>query len=170
LYLSPPGRHAEAIDELKRAQELDPLSLIVKTDLGFAYFFAGQYDAAFSQYQEVLAANPSFAPAYWALDQYYFEREIYGPAVAELAQVLSHNGIRKWRGRPGPPMSQAMATIAEGALGALEQSFRAHEPNRIRLKGEPPGIACAPNPNSRTLSGASDSSKDGRSVGAVEIQ
>jgi tetratricopeptide (TPR) repeat protein len=92
LYLSPPGRHAEAIDELKRAQELDPLSLIVKTDLGFAYFFAGQYDAAFSQYQEVLAANPSFAPAHWALDQYYFEREMYGPAAAELAQVLSHNG------------------------------------------------------------------------------
>ena len=66
------GRHAEAIAELKRAQELDPLSLIVQTDLGFAYFFAGQYDAAFSQYQKVLAANPSFAPVHWVLGQYYF--------------------------------------------------------------------------------------------------
>jgi TolB-like protein/Tfp pilus assembly protein PilF len=92
LYLSPLGRHAEAIAELKRAQELDPLSLIVKTDLGFAYFFARQYDAAFSEYQKVLAVNPSFAPAHWVLHQYYFEREMYGPAADEMAQVLSHNG------------------------------------------------------------------------------
>src|SRR5579862_735427 len=92
LYLSPLGRHAEAIAELKRAQELDPLSLIVQTDLGFAYFFAGQYEAAFSQYQKVLAANPSFAPLHWVLGNYYFEREMYGPAMEELAQLLSHNG------------------------------------------------------------------------------
>ena len=92
LYLSPLGRHTEAIAELKRAQEVDPLSLIVQTDLGFAYFFAGQYDAAFSQYQKVLAANPSFAPIHWVLLAYYFEKEMYGPAVEELAQLLSHNG------------------------------------------------------------------------------
>ena len=168
LYLSPFGRHAEAIAELKRAQELDPLSLIVKTDLGFAYFFASQYDAAFSQYQKVLSADPSFAPAHWVLEQYYFEREMYGPAVEELAQLLSHNGdsemARKTRASytaGGPREFLRFVTNAKGARGrlyfgfeyiakaymhlgqkkaalaALEQDFRIHDADLIRLKADP---------------------------------
>ncbi len=168
LYLSPLGRHAEAIAELKRAQELDPLSLIVQTDLGFAYFFAGEYDTAFSQYQKVLAANPTFAPVHWVLGQYYFERQMYGPAVEELAQLLSHNGdaemARKMRASytaGGPLEFLRFITVAKGprghlyfgfeyiakaymrlgqkkaALAALEQDFRIHDPNLIRLKADP---------------------------------
>ena len=168
LYLSPLGRHTEAIAELKRAQELDPLSLIVQTDLGFAYFFAGHYDAAFSQYQKVLAANPSFAPVHWVLGQYYFAREMYGPAVEELAQLLSHNGdlemARKTRASytsGGPREFLRFITSAKGArsqlyfgfeyiakaymrlgkkkaaLAALEQDFRKHDADLIRLKADP---------------------------------
>jgi TolB-like protein len=168
LYLSPLGRHAEAIAELKRAEDLDPLSLIVKTDLGFAYFFAGQYDAAFSQYREVLAVDPSFAPVHWVLGQYYFEREMYGPEAAELALVLSHNGDAKmarlveaaYATGGGPKLLQLIATARgargglyfgfeyvakaymrlgrkKAALAALEQDFRIHDPNLIRLKADP---------------------------------
>jgi TolB-like protein/Flp pilus assembly protein TadD len=130
LYLSPLGRQADAIAELKRAQELDPLSLIVQTDLGFAYFFAGQYDAAFSQYQNVLAANPSFAPVHWVLGQYYFEREMYGPAVEELAQLLSHNGDAEMARRIRASYTAGRAqeflrfiTQAKGAHGRLYFGF-----------------------------------------------
>ena len=168
LYLSPLGRHAEAIAELKRAQELDPLSLIVQTDLGFAYFFAGQYDAAFSHYQKVLAANPSFAPVHWVLGQYYFEREMYGPAMEELAQLLSHNGdsemarkITASYAAGGPREFLRFIANAKGAngrhyfgfeyiakaymhlgrkkaaLAALEQDFRVHDADLIRLKADP---------------------------------
>jgi TolB-like protein/Flp pilus assembly protein TadD len=98
LYLSPLGRHADAIAELKRAQDLDPLSLIVKIDLGFAYYFAGRYDDAFSEYRKVLSADPAFAPAHWVLMQYYFALEMYGPAAEELAHLLSHNGDSKMAG------------------------------------------------------------------------
>jgi TolB-like protein/Tfp pilus assembly protein PilF len=168
LYLSPLGRHAEAIEELKRAQDLDPLSLIVKTDLGFAYFFAGQSDTALLQYRKVLAVDPSFAPAHWVLMQYYFEREMYGPGADELAQVLSHNGDLKTArmvkaayaagGRrnllqfiataKGPRGARyfsleyvAKAYMQLGrkreALAALQQDFRMHDPNLIRLKSDP---------------------------------
>ncbi|MGA2135351.1 MAG: tetratricopeptide repeat protein [Bryobacteraceae bacterium] len=168
LYLSPLGRHAEAIAELKRAQELDPLSLIVQTDLGFAYFFAGQYDAAFSQYQKVLAANPSFSPVHWVLGNYYFEREMYGPAMEELAQLLSHNGdsemarkIRASYTAGGPREFLRFIANAKGAngrhyfgfeyiakaymhlgqkkaaLAALEQDFRLHDADLIRLNADP---------------------------------
>lgn len=40
------GRPEEAIAEIKRAQELDPLSLIISTDVGSIYVYAGRYDEA----------------------------------------------------------------------------------------------------------------------------
>ena len=168
LYLSPLGRHAEAIAELKRAQDLDPLSLIIKTDLGFAYFFAGQYDAAISQLQKVLSVDSSFAPAHWVLEEYYFARQMYGPAAEEIAQLLSHNGdpamARMVRaayasgGRQKLLLFIANAKGAHGglyfgleyvaiaylqlgrkraALAALEQDVLRHDPDLIRLKGNP---------------------------------
>jgi TolB-like protein/DNA-binding winged helix-turn-helix (wHTH) protein/Tfp pilus assembly protein PilF len=71
LLLGPEGRHEEAIAELQRAQELDPLSVIISADTGFAYYLAGRYDLAMESYQKVLAANPNFVPVHFYLSQYY---------------------------------------------------------------------------------------------------
>src|ERR1039458_5047782 len=71
LLLGPAGRHEEAISELQRAQELDPLSVIINADTGFAYYLAGRYDLALQAYQRVLATNPNFVPIRYYLAQYY---------------------------------------------------------------------------------------------------
>jgi TolB-like protein len=71
LLLGPEGRHEEAIAELQSAHELDPLSAIISTDTGFAYYLAGRYDAARETYQKVLAAHPNFPPALFYLGKYY---------------------------------------------------------------------------------------------------
>jgi TolB-like protein/DNA-binding winged helix-turn-helix (wHTH) protein/lipopolysaccharide biosynthesis regulator YciM len=71
LLLGPEGRHDEAIKQLSRAQELDPMSLIVRADLGFAYFLAGQDDLAEEEYKKVESANPDFLPVHYYLSQYY---------------------------------------------------------------------------------------------------
>ncbi len=71
LLLGPEGRHNEAIAELLRAQELDPLSLIVSADIGFAYYLAGKNDLALQTYQKVLAMDPNFVPAHFYLSKYY---------------------------------------------------------------------------------------------------
>jgi len=71
LLLGPEGRHDEAIAELQRAQELDPLCLIINADTGFAYYLAGRYDLALQAYQRVLATNPNFVPVHFYLSQYY---------------------------------------------------------------------------------------------------
>ncbi|MGA7294164.1 MAG: tetratricopeptide repeat protein [Terriglobales bacterium] len=92
LYLSPMGRHEEAIAELKEAQTLDPLSLIINTDLGYAYFFAGEYDAAIAQYRKVLAVDPSFVSAHWVLAQYYDQRGMYDSWAQEAAEVCVLDG------------------------------------------------------------------------------
>jgi TolB-like protein/DNA-binding winged helix-turn-helix (wHTH) protein/Tfp pilus assembly protein PilF len=77
LLLDPQGRHDEAIAELQRAQELDPLSLIIQADTGFAYFLAGRYDVALQAYQKVVAANPNFLPVHYYLTQYYLQTGEY---------------------------------------------------------------------------------------------
>src|SRR5271156_5762452 len=71
LLLGPEGRHEEAIAELRRAQELDPLSLIIDADAGFGYYLAGRYEPALQAYRKVLAVNPNFIPVLFYLGKYY---------------------------------------------------------------------------------------------------
>jgi len=95
LFLGPRGRHQEAIAELKRAQSLDPLSPIINSDLGYAYYLAGQYEEAYRQYQKVLASDPSFLLARYYLAQYYQVRGMYDEEVAELAEDFELSGRPK---------------------------------------------------------------------------
>ncbi|MFZ0952002.1 MAG: winged helix-turn-helix domain-containing protein [Candidatus Sulfotelmatobacter sp.] len=71
LLLGPEGRHEEAIAELERARELDPLSLIINADAGFGYYLAGRYEPALQAYRSVLAVNPNFVPVRFYLAKYY---------------------------------------------------------------------------------------------------
>jgi tetratricopeptide (TPR) repeat protein len=86
LLLGPEGRHDEAIAELRRAQELDPLSLIVNADTGFAYYLAGRYDLALQAYQKVLSANPNFVPVHYYLSQYYRQTGQYDLWMKETVE------------------------------------------------------------------------------------
>lgn len=85
ILLGPQGRHEEAIAELNRARELDPLSLIINTDLGYAYYLARQYDSALAQYQKVLAMDHSFVPVHHDLLRYYAQKKMYDAWVQEQA-------------------------------------------------------------------------------------
>ena len=87
LLLGALGRHEEALAELTRAQSLDPSSLIVNTDIGYEYYLARQYDAAFSQYQKVLAMDRTFVPAHHDLLSYYAQRKMYDEWLQELIAV-----------------------------------------------------------------------------------
>jgi TolB-like protein/DNA-binding winged helix-turn-helix (wHTH) protein len=86
LLLGPEGRHEEAIAELQRARELDPLSLIINADAGFAYFLAGRYDAALQDYKKVLATNPNFVPVRFYLAQYYLQSGQYDLWLKEIME------------------------------------------------------------------------------------
>jgi TolB-like protein/DNA-binding winged helix-turn-helix (wHTH) protein len=59
-YLMPMGLRIEAIEEMKKAVELDPLSLPINNFLGETYVLAGDYPDAYQQYQHTIAMNPNF--------------------------------------------------------------------------------------------------------------
>ncbi|MEP6731116.1 MAG: tetratricopeptide repeat protein [bacterium] len=67
------ARFDEAEQELRLAQEADPLSLIANAALGFSMYFAGKPAAALEQCRQVLTLNPDFELAHlwggWALDE-----------------------------------------------------------------------------------------------------
>jgi serine/threonine protein kinase/TolB-like protein len=59
-YLTPMGRHREAIAEMKKALELDPLSLPLNNYMGNTYLWAGDYKMALQQFEHAIDLDPTF--------------------------------------------------------------------------------------------------------------
>jgi TolB-like protein/DNA-binding winged helix-turn-helix (wHTH) protein len=116
LLLGPEGRHDEAIAELRRAQELDPICLIINADTGFAYYLAGRYDLALQAYQRVLATNPNFVPIHFYLSKYYKQTGQYD---LWLKESIENNRLSGFSDR-----SQYMQELyRQGGFRALMQEM-----------------------------------------------
>lgn len=83
LLCAPLGRSAQTLAELERALELDPDSPIIRTDLGFAHYLAGQTDRAIGRYREVLTRDPNYIPAHFRLREAYELRGLHLQAFEE---------------------------------------------------------------------------------------
>jgi tetratricopeptide (TPR) repeat protein len=90
LYLAVIGRFDEAIAELRRAQELDPLSLTISFLLGWTYYFARQPERAKEEARKALEIDQSFWMAHWTMALAFEQTGQYAEALAELerAQAL----------------------------------------------------------------------------------
>ena len=78
-----PGRQQEAIDEAKKAHDLDPLSLIAWFSLCEAYFSAHQFDKAAEACKQVIAENPNFGRAHTGLATVYWAERKYPEGIQE---------------------------------------------------------------------------------------
>src|SRR5919201_1185277 len=67
--LSVLGRFTDAIAEGKRAVELDPLSLVINTDLGVNYQYAHRYDESIAQFHKTLEMDSGYYFAHLMLGQ-----------------------------------------------------------------------------------------------------
>jgi len=72
---------------LKRAQELDPLSLIINADLGEVYTWARQYDKAIEQLRKTIEMDQSFYYAHWHLGLAYELKGSLQEAIAEYQKA-----------------------------------------------------------------------------------
>ena len=86
-YLMPIGRVDEAIAEIRKARELDPLSPAIATDLGKELFFARRYDEAIAELRGVLELDPEFVAAHNWLSDAFLEKGIFRLAKAELEKT-----------------------------------------------------------------------------------
>ena len=60
MYLGSRGRFDEALQEMRVAQQLDPLSLVVASGIGRILHFAGRFDEAIAQYRQVIQMDSTF--------------------------------------------------------------------------------------------------------------
>jgi len=61
------GRTEAAFAEIKKAEEIDPVSLIFQTDHGEFYYFARRPDEAIAQLQRAIDMDPSFVRAHFLM-------------------------------------------------------------------------------------------------------
>lgn len=87
-YLTAMKRYDEAKIILKKAAELDPLSVSISTDMGFSLYYSGSYEPAINKLRTSLQMNPKFALAHLWLGRSYQEEKMYPEAIAEYKKVL----------------------------------------------------------------------------------
>jgi Flp pilus assembly protein TadD len=86
-YLMPMGRVDQALAEIRKAQELDPLSAVIATDMGKELYFARRYDEAIVEFHRALAVDPNFVSAHNWISDTLLEQGNYPEAIAELEKT-----------------------------------------------------------------------------------
>jgi TolB-like protein len=91
-FLFAMNRHAEAMSEIQRAQQLDPLSPIISGAMADQYFYARQYQEAIRRFRNTVSLFPEFAPAYQALGASYVANGTYQEAIVAYQKLRSLSG------------------------------------------------------------------------------
>ena len=116
-YLTATGRLKEAVQEMKKALELEPASLVMNTFMGATLYYAGRYGEAIDQCRRTIQMDPNFAVAHWYLGLAYEEKQALDAAIEEFKKAISLSG--------GSPLMRA-------ALGRVyANSQKRHEANEM---------------------------------------
>lgn len=120
LYLGEVSRFDEAIVEIDRALELDPLSRVIGTHKGWILYFAHRFEEAVKQLQPLCDPAPPFPLANYFLGLSLLQLGRHDEAIAELrrAVVLSENHPG---GLSGLCFALAKAGHGTEALSVLKQ-------------------------------------------------
>ncbi len=87
-FLASRGDFAAAEQQLRIAREIDPLSLIILTNLGWLRYYQRDYTTAIADYRSVLESDPMFVPAREKLWIAYALKNDPEEASAELERVF----------------------------------------------------------------------------------
>lgn len=91
-YLVALGRFDEAIAEAKRTQELEPLSFIASSHLGWILYLSGQNERAIEQCSRILDLDPNFFPALRYRGLAYEQKGMYPEAILEFQKGVKLSG------------------------------------------------------------------------------
>ena len=91
-YYAAVGRLEEAVHEVERARELDPLASIVNHDLCRTLTFARRWDEALAQCKANLELNPNSARTLWVIGDIYTAKGMEAEARSNLLRSLKSVG------------------------------------------------------------------------------
>jgi serine/threonine-protein kinase len=93
-YLVSLGRNDEAIAEIKRAQQLDPLAVPVTRAVGWVLYFARRYPEASEELRKALAMNPDFVGARLVLWWVQVVQGEFEAAIADIKREMEKPGLK----------------------------------------------------------------------------
>jgi TolB-like protein/DNA-binding winged helix-turn-helix (wHTH) protein/Flp pilus assembly protein TadD len=109
-------RYDEAIAEMRKAENLDPLSLVINADLAELLVLAHSYDESILQSRKTIEMDPNFGLAHNHLAQAYLRKQMNDEAVAELQKAAQLSG-----GSPTCIANLARAYVASGKTSQAEK-------------------------------------------------
>ena len=78
-----PGFKQEALAEITRAHQLDPLSAIISKQIGDVHISARRYDEGIAVCRQLANENPAFGQAHYCLAYGYWGKRMYPQVVEE---------------------------------------------------------------------------------------
>jgi DNA-binding SARP family transcriptional activator/TolB-like protein len=105
-YLIAMGRFEEQMAEILHAEELDPVSLIINTDVGWGLYYARRNDQAIEQLRRTLELDANFGIAHLMLGLAYAQKHCLGEALASVQRSIELSAAEPF-------------TLALGALGYI---------------------------------------------------
>jgi TolB-like protein/DNA-binding winged helix-turn-helix (wHTH) protein/Flp pilus assembly protein TadD len=112
-------RYDEALAEMRKAENLDPLSLVINADLAELLALAHSYDESIQQSRKTIEMDPNFALTHNHLGQAYLQKHMYDEAIAELQKAVQLSG-----GGPTCMANLARADAASGKRSEAEKLLR----------------------------------------------
>jgi TolB-like protein/DNA-binding winged helix-turn-helix (wHTH) protein/Tfp pilus assembly protein PilF len=92
LFLACKGDFESGLNHIRKAQQLDPLSMIIRTNIAWISYYRRDFPKAVAGYQEVLQLDPLFVVAHQKLWIAYALEGNKGQAVEELGNVFRFFG------------------------------------------------------------------------------
>ncbi len=86
------GRYQEALAELQLAEDLDPLDLKIKTQVGYVYYFLRDLGRAEAELRKVLVIDPHFAFGHYGLGDVLAQQGRHDEAIYELGESVRLGG------------------------------------------------------------------------------
>lgn len=91
-HLAAMGKRKEALDEIKTALEVDPLSLIINGIAAAIYGLNGDYDRSLEQAKKTVDMDPNFQRSHIYLGEAYQRKGMLNEAAEEYYKVTVLNG------------------------------------------------------------------------------
>ena len=82
------GRIDESLAQVRKAVELDPLSMIILTNAARDLYLAGRYDESIDQYRRSLQVDHDFPIAHKGLAEVYTQKGMHEEALREIERAI----------------------------------------------------------------------------------
>jgi TolB-like protein/DNA-binding winged helix-turn-helix (wHTH) protein/Tfp pilus assembly protein PilF len=133
------GDFVGADEHIRKAQALDPLSMIIRTNIGWFHYFQRDYAKAEEAYQEVLKLDPGFLPArqkLWITYAVEGKTEQATTELENLMRLFGHEQLLRQVERAIPPARYRAAVQGYADSGVLTPYERARYLSLLGKKPE----------------------------------